>query len=144
MRYRKQIWLSLGALLAVALAGCSGKPQGPPRFPVTGKVTLDGKPLANTMILFIPTGQTRGHGGLTKTDENGQYKLFCRKGLEPGVPVGTYRVAMPMVVSDEPVEGGVVTSQAIPTKYSSPSQTILKAKVAEEDNTIDFALASGL
>jgi len=45
----------LTVLAALAVAGCGG-PDGPPREPVSGVVTLDGKPLEKGLITFTPEG----------------------------------------------------------------------------------------
>ena len=42
------------------LAGCGGNSNLPKLMPVTGTVTLDGKPLSGVMLSFVPIGSTHG------------------------------------------------------------------------------------
>ena len=58
--------LVLLAVAAVMTAGCGKSDLGA----VTGRVTMDGKPLPNAFVEFIPTG---GQGSVSygKTDDNG-------------------------------------------------------------------------
>ena len=73
-------------------AGCGGKVSNqPPLMPVSGTVTLDGKPLSGIMISFVPTGSTRGTGAGGYTDKAGKYELTAMHGGK-GTPVGQYRV----------------------------------------------------
>ncbi|MEZ6057991.1 MAG: hypothetical protein R3C01_14930 [Planctomycetaceae bacterium] len=68
----------------------SSPPRWPELFPVTGKVTQAGKPLAGARVLFYSTSQhARTLEGVT--DSNGQYSLQLIEGM-PGAPEGRYRV----------------------------------------------------
>ena len=64
-----------GALL-VGAAGCSG---GPEYAPVSGVVTLDGKPYPKAVVSFQPIGTgdnpNPGRGSSAYTDENGRFVL---------------------------------------------------------------------
>src|SRR3954452_6742255 len=86
----------LGLLLAAAAVGCS---DGWPKLvPVSGTVTLDGKPLAFKSVYFHPEPGTPGTGAATTTKEDGSYTLLAiRNGAMkalPGVPAGAYRVVI--------------------------------------------------
>lgn len=61
--------------------GCSGTPRYP-RVPVTGTVTLDGKPLEKGDIVFEPKGNlpTRASG----TIQAGQFNFIAENGPVPG------------------------------------------------------------
>lgn len=48
------------ASLALLATGCSRSDSGVPRAAVTGVVTLDGRPLTNGMVRFVPTDGTKG------------------------------------------------------------------------------------
>jgi hypothetical protein len=67
--------LTLGGLLVVAV-GCSG---GPRYAPVSGVVTLDGKPYAKAVVSFQPVATegnpNPGRGSSAYTDENGRFVL---------------------------------------------------------------------
>ena len=78
--------LCLGALLACA--GC-----GERRAEVSGKVTVDGKPLGGKLItiLFAPDkGNPIQKIPAAAVDENGHYTM--RTGATGGVPLGWYKV----------------------------------------------------
>lgn len=135
--------MSQKALFCVVLAviGCSG-PSGPPLpkvVPVTGKVTLDGKPLANANLEFIPTaGGVEASG---KTNAEGVYELAIR--ANKGTPQGNYKVTIEKRVKpdgSELTEGGGVGEQVLPTKYWERATTELTATVPAEGGTIDFPL----
>ena len=48
-------------LLAGVLAGCgAARSDGPPRYPVSGTVTLNGQPLDEGVIRFVPFPEVKG------------------------------------------------------------------------------------
>jgi hypothetical protein len=77
----------------------SGRGNLPPLGSVSGKVTLDGKPLPNAEVRFIPLeeGKNAERKGasvaLGVTDENGQYRLYYVKDTL-GAAVGPSRVSI--------------------------------------------------
>jgi hypothetical protein len=75
----KRILVLTFATTLFAIIGCGGVKY----VPVSGVVTLDGKPLANAMVLFQPIGDQGGVGSTAKTDSEGRYKL------EASTPVPT-------------------------------------------------------
>src|SRR5262249_53512413 len=80
---------------AVVLAlGCGG----PKKFaPVSGTVTMDGKPLAGATVTFIPVPDPgsieAGDGSVGKTNEKGEYTLMSSKGRS-GAQVGKHKVSI--------------------------------------------------
>jgi hypothetical protein len=78
-------------LAVVAALGCGGKSF----VPVSGKVTMDNKPLAGATVTFLPVADKgtmdAGVGGTGTTNENGEYTLKAINGKD-GVEVGHYRV----------------------------------------------------
>jgi hypothetical protein len=77
----------LGVL--VLTVGCSG---GSGLAPVTGRVTLDDKPVPNMIVNFTPLGETAGNGALGHTDADGRFTLLDARG-EAGAYVGEYKVS---------------------------------------------------
>ncbi len=76
------------ALAAMAFAvGCS---QGPERFPVSGQVLIDGKPLTTGEITVAPLGK---RAAFSTIDSNGQFQLST---YEPGdgTSAGTHPVSV--------------------------------------------------
>src|SRR5262249_19581338 len=82
------IMMASAALGILTLGGC-GDSDELPREPVSGTVTLDGKPLASGLITFQPGGgdvATQGGGAI----ESGKYAIPRDQGLVPG----NYRVSV--------------------------------------------------
>ena len=134
-RNRAVLWVA-GSI--VALAGCGSREySGEQRFPVSGKVNVDGQPMEFGVISFLPQGEGgRVSGGPIK---DGSYSVE-----EPMGPTeGKYRVeihwnkptgrrvkdAYGEEIMDEYKEG-------LPAKYHSQSQ--LAAEVSSKQTTFDF------
>ena len=130
------------SLLLVCLlsAGC-GSASGPPLYPVTGKVTFDGKPIEDGRILFREAqGQKRGFSGAIK---NGQYSLEATEG-KMSVSITAAR-EVPGKFEESPAgpdEPKVpVREMYIPKKYNS--ETTLEATVGNSgSNNVNFELKS--
>jgi hypothetical protein len=145
----KAIALLLGALCVTSL-GCSKTYQGGKLAPVSGTVTLDGKPAAEIMVLFTPTVETAGQGGMGATDASGKYELKTR-GEFTGVVPGQYKVTcLKYVMPDgSPIPNdpdfSMATSgakQVLPAKYSDSEQTVLSATVPAEGTVVPLELTS--
>ncbi len=67
--------------MASGLAGCG--PSGPEIASVEGNVTLDGQPLPQAQVLFVPD---KGRPSVAKTDGKGYYRLEYVDGLEGAIP----------------------------------------------------------
>jgi hypothetical protein len=140
------LWLAL-----LLLAGCNAKSSDPWKLtPVSGVVTLDGKPLSGATVVFVPTGTTSGVGARGRTDATGTYKLKTRFGGE-GTPAGEYRVVVAKLVMPDGSDfsgSSIVppaTSQAkqvLPAQYSTLEATVLKAKIGDSASIIDFPLSA--
>lgn len=94
-RFRFMVLLATG--LGLALTGCSKSPYQV--APVSGKVTLDGQPLANVTVVFQPSGAkagaTPGPGSTATTDAQGQYTLkTIGETSQPGAVVGPHVVSI--------------------------------------------------
>lgn len=147
--------------LVVLTAGCSS--NGPPLVPVSGKVTLDGKPLGGKTLKFLPEPGTPGQGAGATTNARGEYTLLAaRPGStrdEAGAPPGAYRVVVvePMFPIDLPVQdandpnaapavGLPATAprkkQEIPAAYTKPETTPLRAEVPANGGEINLTLES--
>ena len=63
-----------------------------------GIVTLDGRPLGNKSVMFIPEPGTPGNGASASTDQDGRYSpaaiIFGATRNYPGIPPGRYRVTV--------------------------------------------------
>src|SRR5438874_57919 len=83
------------AAVAISAIGCGRQPYR--IAPVSGRVMLDGKPLANATVQFYPlaaaTSENAGPTALGRTDEEGRYVLvpFDRSAAK-GAVVGQNKV----------------------------------------------------
>ena len=100
--------------------GCGHKStEGPALAPVTGRVTLDGNPLADAELIFHPVdaeGKPAGADSYGKTDAAGQFTLKTNDGRE-GATVGENQVQIAKI-DRERKTGGI---NAIPVKYNKQS-----------------------
>jgi hypothetical protein len=129
-------------LLLVALQGCSG---GVRFAPVTGKVTLDGKPVAKAVVTFNPLPQPgsdiAGDSASGTTDENGQYTLksYVQGDWKDGAQVGKHKVTISLQESRGEGDRAIIREK-LPKNYNR--ETELKADVTPGSNHIDFELKS--
>ena len=144
----KQITLLIVALcLAIAPFGCGKKilkTEG-----VSGVVTLDGQPLADATVHFIPADST-GSPSYGKTNENGEYKLQTLLGAaDAGTTPGQYKVRVECVEMYETgktfQENGeekpeMKARSIIPAKYNDENTSGLEATVVKGSNTFNFDL----
>ena len=82
--------------------GCGG-----PQFaPVSGRVTLDTKPLVNASIVFQPLTQDKnpGPGSIAKTDADGRFSLQMLTGDTRGALVGLHKVSITAYEGDGSVQ----------------------------------------
>lgn len=122
----------------IPLTGCS---QGdrPTLGQVSGKVTLDGQPLADATIYFSPDEGGRDSEGFT--DSDGNYSLTYIGNVK-GAKVGTHTVrAQTSYETEDPKTGAPRrTKELVPAKYREQSQ--LKKEVKAGKQTIDIELTS--
>jgi len=110
--------------------GCYGKPAGfPDLSDVEGTVTVDGQPVGNLAVTFIPDN---GRPSLGITDEDGHYELSYFRG-ETGAVLGTHKVMISTNL-DEPPPAGY--RDPIPFQYNLKST--LTADVVDGENVFDF------
>jgi hypothetical protein len=112
-RYLAQAFIGLS--LVALLAGCGG----PPLAEVEGTVTLNGKPIDNVRVEFLPDPeqQTTGPRSMGVSDAQGRFKLTCET-QKGGAMVGTHRV----VITDLKQWEGLSASRADAEKPLKPSR----------------------
>ncbi|WP_145263403.1 DUF4198 domain-containing protein [Calycomorphotria hydatis] len=111
-------------LITSILIGCSGG-EDFAVVPASGRVTLDGEPLADVTIRFHPRsgdeGINAGPFSYGKTDEQGSFKLQeARKDGRYGAVPGEHLITFAAVPAEgtNPVEGGDgVYVLPVPEKY---------------------------
>lgn len=123
-------------LAALLLVGCFGGESGPDLAEVKGVVKMDGQPLADARVEFIPAD---GRPSSATTDAQGNFELHytqTRKGALPGahkVTVSTYRPANP----DAEQPGA---PERVPSKYNAA--TTLTQDVAAGKNEVTIEIDS--
>lgn len=131
------------SLAALFVAGCGGK-EGPPREPISGVVTLDGRPLEKGLITFTP--EAGGDLVVSGLVVDGAFALPRAEG--PGL--GPHRVdvwskkATGRTLKDrnDPDNPVAETVEQIPARYNVRSE--LKADVLPGgDNRFTYDLAGG-
>ena len=124
------IYLHILVLGICALAGCGeGRPE---RIAVSGKVLIDGKPLTQGVVQFVPVGARPSAG---KLDADGRFTLRCYDGGDGVVP-GTHRV---MISAKEVLSESKVRWHA-PPKYADFRESGLVFTLEEptDDLVIDL------
>lgn len=143
--------MSARALLCVLFAiGCGDASGVGKTFSVTGKVTLDDRPLtaASTIVLFKPDA-TRGNTSLFEpagtVDDQGHYVLFTNG--KKGAPPGWYQVVVtategsPVHPNDQSSHRPVAKS-LVPAKYGLVATSGLSIEVVKnpDPNAYDLNL----
>jgi len=170
MRRRQQflgLWVS--GLVAFVLLGCSSGTQRQTIETeyVEGVVTLDGEPVPDATVTFVPVNKGQGMSATGRTDEQGKYTLTAVGGPggvagEPGAGTlpGEYYVGVAKAVSSggeiqEEQEGQEVEEQSgpkppeepkiehvIPPKYNNPRESGIKVTVKKGKNVIPIELTT--
>jgi hypothetical protein len=138
------------AVLAVTIAGCN---SGPYQIaPVSGRVTLDGKPVEKAAVMFQPVATdgniNPGPGSFGITDADGRYTLTLI-GIEkkPGAAVSLHKVRIenytePGDTTDDRPRKREKPAMPIPNRYNR-IEAILEFKVQPGGTTgADFELTT--
>ena len=108
--------LSSLALLAIiaSIVGCSSS-----TVTVEGQATLNGKPLPDASIVFVPIKPTGGRSMGSQTDAEGRFRVEGDPGLQPG---GTYFVRIKAFDKNDVFnrKGFPVRLDLIPERYNQP------------------------
>ena len=163
------VFAVLAASVILVITSCGGTDDGlGRRFPVSGKVTYNGKPLEKGAISFVPD-DPKGVGA-SGAIENGSYALSTG-GNNDGARAGKYKVTI-TAKEDSTAKAkaefekanrglknaagtedlGYIPKQfmtkaaeeaksLIPAGYGDVRTTTLTAEVKEQSNTIDFKLS---
>jgi hypothetical protein len=153
MKRRAPHRLCIAVPLLFILPGCNPSSDGPPLVPTQGVITLDGKPLGSADVMFIAQGETKGNGGVGRTDSSGKFELHSHDRRQNGVPVGEYKVIVSKLVKPDgtdyvpdPNAGPIDTGgfkELLPTAYTDQEKSQLTATIPPEGaTTLEFKLSS--
>lgn len=131
-----------GVLICSAMVGC-GTPNALDRQAISGNVTLDGTPLDEGTIEFLPLGPEGRAGGAVI--RRGSYAIEGAKGLVPG----KYTVRISSAASNREIDLHappgptlpVMSKERIPPQYNTETKLVVEVK-KEQSKTFDFALSS--
>lgn len=123
--------VACSSVLGLAISGCGGSKEALPDLgQVSGTVTLNGQPLSDARVLFIPDN---GPASAAITDQTGRYELLFKSG-DKGAVIGRHEV---QISTD--LEGTMnPQDEKVPAKYNQSST--LTQSVQAGENTINFDL----
>lgn len=140
-----------GFLLAVVGCGSGTKEKPlPATVPATSVVTLDGSPLSQALVTFIPRGETAGIECIGITDDSGRCVLKQLRG-GAGVPPGEYSVVInryltkdgaPVAIGQGEAPANLGAVDSLPPRYSIPAESQLMAAVSDQGGEFKFELKS--
>jgi hypothetical protein len=131
------------AVLTLAAVGCSRTYR---IAPVSGRITIDGKPLANATVQFYPmapaTAENPGPTAIGRTDEDGRYTVAPFDGsASKGAVVGKNKVII--TLNPPPADPKDMRPRhyvQIPARYNRKSE--LERDVPPEGGEVNFELSS--
>ena len=133
---RRSAAVALGLVTVLGVSGCGG----PAKRAVSGSVTLDGKPLDEAVIMFVPLDVQAAKTGAAITA--GRYDVARDVGLFPG----RYRVE---IADDPPLDGAhqAPARKAPPRRpflmvYASVASPLSVEITPDGETVFDFALSS--
>jgi hypothetical protein len=128
----------LGAALVLAL-GCGSRKFAP----VSGTVTLDGRPLANAIVTFMPVVEQgsidAGESSTGKTNDKGEFTLKSTTGKN-GARVGKHKVSISMQATKVgQSEERTRTVELLPKRYNEQTELTYDVPAGGTDKA-DFPL----
>ncbi len=134
---------ALASLVAVAAAGCGDgdETSSYALVPVTGNVTLDGKPFEGAKVLFTPQGNVPDTPGSDTTGKEGNYKIMYRG--RAGVAPGKYLVSVTKTIGDtspQP-EGESASEHALSAMQSEMATAAAAAKAGKRAAPVIITLS---
>lgn len=133
-------------VLLQGLVGCGGDSDNLPREGFSGKVAVEGKPLAKGLITFLPASpEVTTQGGSVVID--GKYEVPQSQGLVPG----KYKVVITSPddkgaeildkTNNAPGLPPIIKKEVIPSQYNSASLLTAEVKAGAK-NVFEFNLTN--
>jgi hypothetical protein len=154
-------WLPVVPLLLFG-AGC-----GKSTSPVSGRITVDGKPVATAMVYFIPENDSAPRHAFGMTDADGKFAMNSFAGDKSGVLPGSYKVTIAHSSNTVPPMGAPSGNEEdnaramkdyrqrqeemrkkptapgdLPAVYAEANSTPLRFKVPQDGQIANFDLSS--
>ncbi|MEM6363881.1 MAG: hypothetical protein AAF745_05605 [Planctomycetota bacterium] len=123
------------------MSGCNSQPE---LAKVTGSVLVDGQPLDQVKVSFVPdVGKgTEGYSSSAYTDETGAFELsYGRLADRPGAVVGWHRVAVQDVKSENFRGEGSPPAIRVPSNIRKSGSTPIRLEIVAGEQTVDIDLA---
>jgi hypothetical protein len=152
----------LVSAICLGVLGCGGSVGGPKPVKVKGTVTLDGQPLPDATVTFLPTNKDEGKQATGMTNSQGSFELTTYSTADGAIP-GEYSVVVDYKESvDLSGEGGgqpdlkkmflkfeknIAEKKkskpkiVVPKKYSNTSKPYFKQRVPA-DGPVNLVLES--
>jgi hypothetical protein len=139
------------ASVSLTSGACGSSSKGPAVVPVSGVVTLDGKPLAGAQVTLIPQGATAGQAAMGRTDAAGVFEVVTVDRQEKGAAEGSYRVLISKKVNPDgtdfmpkPDDDPMLASykEMLPEVYWDETKSMLSAEVPAGGAKLEFKLDS--
>lgn len=150
--YLVQLALAVGLIFFV---GCGGGPN-PELLPVSGVVTIDGKPLPNAAVRFVPMEEGLDGNFIASaiTDKKGEFSLR----LQGKEEIGCVACLCKVTIEDQPMPGKVrsaygsgnqalidrynksLKNRPIPTQYKLLRTTPLKYEISAEQTEFNIEI----
>ena len=129
--------LLMSACLVVAIfVGCSNEP---PRYPVAGKVLIDGEPVPTGSIQFVPAA---GRPIASKIGEDGSFRLAgmntSQQSGSRGVEAGIYQIGVSASEIVDEDEGEII--RHIPGRYADFRTSELLVEITEPNESMVIEL----
>ena len=129
----------LAAVLFALAAGCSAD-NWVMNEQVEGTAKLDGKPVVNAVVQFVPSGDPKKQAPLSRgtTDDKGHFVLACDN-KKSGAVIGKHNV---VILVGRGEDDGKQSESGVPNVYANLAKTPLKIEVTADKHTYDLDLTA--
>jgi len=125
------LFLTVLGGLACLSSGCG---DGTPSLtPVSGKVTVNEKPLTSGSVIYYPnSAKGNKFGGLSVGEINAQGEYTLQTNGKPGAPVGAYKVTVSSTGAVTPDNTKPTIKSPVNQQFALPETTPLQVEVVEK------------
>ena len=124
---RRRLFLAtVATVMSFLTSGCGPRD---PRVTIHGTVSLDGMPVSNGQVIFVPTDSKLSAAG-SRLNE-GQFTVLVHKGPHQ-VKVEAYVEERRATAPNEPPEAGISYRSIIPSRYRDKSPLTFDVQSAED------------